>query len=253
MIIDPLHIAAGSEDAQEAVHPDRGLKVDLLSLSIVGLEKAPDLFLDLPQGPQTLLTGQDEVADGHVGEENQRQWEGGVVEEEGDHDGVGHDPKDDCGEEVGDLDEDLGEPLVVALEEAVLAELDVLQGDVGHDAGDDDGAEGEVGAERGDVRDSQRVAVHVLGHVHLKAILKRASILDDTFHHQPDGGDKLDWSFKAAHDYGEDQGKVLPSLESFCVYPGKKCDYFDTNSYKNFQFVTLNKTNFAPYLAFHPP
>ena len=237
MIVDPLYVTAGSEDAQEAVHPDRSLKVDLLHFSIVGLEKAPDLFLDLPQSPQSLLTGQDEVADGHVGEENKRQWEGGVVEEEGDHDGVGHDPKDDCGEEAGDLGEDLGEPLVIALEEAVLAELDVLQGDVGHDAGDDDGAEGEVGAERGDVRDSQRVAVHVLGRVHLKAILKRASVLDNTFHHQPDGGDELDWSFKAAHDYGEDQGKVLPSLESFCLYPGKKWDYFDTNNYRNLQFV----------------
>ena len=104
MIVDPLYVAAGSEDAQEAVHPDRSFKVDLLHFSIVGLEKAPDLFLDLPQSPQSLLTGQDDVADGHVGEENQRQWEGGVVEEEGDHDGVGHDPKDDCGEEAGYLD-----------------------------------------------------------------------------------------------------------------------------------------------------
>ena len=44
----------------------------------------------------------------------------------------------------------------------MLTELDVLQRDVGQDAGDDDRAEGEVGAEGGDVWDGQGVPVHVL-------------------------------------------------------------------------------------------
>ena len=43
----------------------------------------------------------------------------------------------------------------------MLTELDILQRDVGQDTGDDDGAEGEVDADGGDVWNGQVVPVHV--------------------------------------------------------------------------------------------
>lgn len=87
----------------------------------------------------------------------------------------------------------------------MLTELDVVQRDVCQDAGDDDGAEGEVDADGGDVGDGQVVPVHVLRRLHLESVFfKRTRVLDDTFHHQPNGGDKLKRRLKAAHDDGED-------------------------------------------------